>query len=163
MKREGLLLIVTAIFPVAVILPLACSDDPIGPRPEPPELTEWVWQNPLPQGNNLRAVCFTDANTGTVAGDDGRILRTTNGGTTWVSQTSGTVWSLYGVSFTDANAGTVVGHKGTILRTTDGGARWVSQTSGTDNWLHAVCFTDANTGTAVGDGGTILRATTGGD
>ncbi len=40
---------------------------------------------------------------------DGTILRTTNGGTTWTSQTSGTTNHLYGVSFTDANTGTAVG------------------------------------------------------
>jgi hypothetical protein len=66
-------------------------------------------------------VSFTDANTGTAVGDAGTIVRTTNGGTTWVAQTSGTGSFLFGVSFTDANTGTVVGGPGIILRTTDGG------------------------------------------
>ncbi|UCD56149.1 MAG: hypothetical protein JSV16_09930, partial [Candidatus Hydrogenedentota bacterium] len=109
MNRERFLLIVTAILSVAVILLLGCSDDPVGPRPEPPEPTGWVWQNPLPQGNTLRSVCFADANTGTAVGDCGTILRTTDGGATWVSQTSGTSNHLYGVCFTDANTGTAVG------------------------------------------------------
>ena len=52
----------------------------------------------------------------------GTILRTTNGGTTWTSQSSGTTNYLYGVSFTDANTGTAVGWNGTIIRTTNGGA-----------------------------------------
>jgi hypothetical protein len=34
-------------------------------------------ENPLPQGNDLRGISFTDANTGTAAGDDGTILRAT--------------------------------------------------------------------------------------
>ena len=55
---------------------------------------------------------------------DGTILRTTNGGTTWTSQSSGTTNYLNGVSFTDANTGTVVGDNGTILRTTNGGTNW---------------------------------------
>ena len=80
----------------------------------------------------------------------GTILRTTNGGTTWTSQTSGTTNYLYGVSFTDANTGTAVGDYGTILRTTNGGTTWTSQTSGTTDDLYGVSFTDANTGTAVG-------------
>jgi len=33
--------------------------------------------NPLPQGNNLRGASFLDANTGTVVGDYGTIVRTT--------------------------------------------------------------------------------------
>ena len=44
----------------------------------------WFWQNPLPQGNTLWGVSFTDANTGTAVGGSGTILRTTNGGVAWV-------------------------------------------------------------------------------
>ena len=80
----------------------------------------------------------------------GTILRTTNGGLTWISQNGATNW-LRGVSFTDANTGTVVGEDGTILRTTDGGSTWISLSSGTTFTLFDVCFTDVNTGTAVGD------------
>lgn len=70
----------------------------------------WFWQNPLPAGNSLRAVDFTDANTGTAVGDHGTVLHTTNGGATWTSQSSGTANDLRGVSFTDANTGTAVGN-----------------------------------------------------
>ncbi|MCK5618455.1 MAG: hypothetical protein KAJ17_03605, partial [Candidatus Krumholzibacteria bacterium] len=56
--------------------------------------SDWVWQNPIPQGNTLRGVSFTDASTGTAVGDAGTILRTTNGGATWVGQTSGTTKTL---------------------------------------------------------------------
>ncbi|MBU1423158.1 MAG: hypothetical protein KKG06_08270, partial [Bacteroidetes bacterium] len=83
---------------------------------------------------------FTDANTGTAVGHYGTILRTTNGGALWTTQTSGTTAWLLSVSFTDANTGTAVGSGGTILRTTDGGALWTSQTSGTTNSLRGVFF-----------------------
>jgi hypothetical protein len=112
--------------------------------------------------NHLYGVSFTDANTGTAVGGSGTILRTTNGGSSWISQSSGTTNSLMSVSFTDANTGTVVGGYGMILRTTNAGSSWISQSSGTTNWLYGVSFTDANTGTAVGDYGTILRTNTGG-
>ena len=95
-------------------------------------------------------------------GDYGTILRTTDGGDNWVSQTSGTTEWLLGVSFTDANYGTAVGWSGTILRTTDGGDNWVSQISGTTGLLYGVSFNDANNGTAVGEYGKILRTTNGG-
>src|SRR5436305_10551406 len=91
----------------------------------------WVWQNPLPQGNTLYGVSFTDANTGTATGDNGTIVRTTDGGNSWVIQSSGSTNALYGVSFTDVNHGTAVGASGTVLKTTDGGNTWVAQTSGT--------------------------------
>jgi len=86
----------------------------------------WFWQNPLPQGNSLFGVSFTDANTGTAVGTYGTILRTTNGGDTWTRQTSGTTEWLFGISFTDANTGTAVGAVGIILHTTNGGATWSS-------------------------------------
>ena len=46
----------------------------------------WYWSNPKPQGNYLFGVFFTDANTGTVVGADGTILRTTTGGVEFVEQ-----------------------------------------------------------------------------
>ena len=110
----------------------------------------------------MNGVSFTDANNGTAVGDWGIILRTTNGGTNWTSQISGTTNHLNGVTFTDVNNGTVIGENGTILRTTNGGTNWTSQTSGTTNHLNGVSFTDENTGTAVGSGGKILRTTNGG-
>ncbi len=105
------------------------------------------------------SVSFSDANTGTVVGGGGTILRTINGGTLWTAQTSVTSSFLNSVSFTDANNGTAVGASGTIVRTTNGGTTWFVQNSGTANALRCVCFTTANTGTSVGDEGTILRTT----
>ena len=78
---------------------------------------------------------MTDTNAGTAVGDFGAIVRTTDGGATWVAQDSGTQDLLIGVSMTDANTGTAVGTSGDLIRetsfrTTDGGATWVTQESG---------------------------------
>ena len=48
----------------------------------------WFWQNPLPQENTLHSIHFTDANNGWAVGDNGTILHTTNGGVTYVRETS---------------------------------------------------------------------------
>jgi photosystem II stability/assembly factor-like uncharacterized protein len=122
----------------------------------------WFPQGLGPTNQDLSDVCFIDTYTGTAVGTAGTIIRTTDGGTTWEIQSSGTANSLSGVSFTDANNGTAIGQSGTIVRTTDGGTTWVSQASGTTNNLYGVSFTDASTGTAVGFSGTILRTTDGG-
>ena len=133
--------------------------------------TDWTIQPyPVTDVLQLNCVCFTDVNNGWAVGyyylNDttlvGIILRTTNGGTNWTSQTSVTSEILRGVSFTDANTGTAVGREGTILRTTNGGTNWISQTSGTTYYLSGVSLTDENNGTAVGALGTILRTTNGG-
>jgi hypothetical protein len=57
----------------------------------------------------------------TVAGDNGTILRSLDGGLTWNRLTSGTDADLFGVYFTSNDTGTVVGEDGIILRTTTGG------------------------------------------
>ena len=53
-------------------------------------VVRWQWQNPLPQGNGLHEVFFTDTNMGTAVGSGGIIMRTTDGGATWEIQKSGT-------------------------------------------------------------------------
>ena len=110
----------------------------------------WFWQNPLPTGNGLWGVSFTDANNGTAVGDAGTVLRTTDGGQNWIIQTSGAITWLGRVSFTDANNGRAVGYDdftnlGIILGTTDGGQHWINQPSGTSSSLEGVSFTNANT------------------
>jgi hypothetical protein len=89
-------------------------------------------------------------------------LHTSDGGTNWSSQSSGTSSHLYGVCFTDADTGWAVGDYGTILQTFDGGDNWNPQSSGTSNILRGVYFSDGSTGWIVGDNGTILHTTTGG-
>ena len=50
---------------------------------------QWKWQNPLPAGNPLYAVFFTDAAHGYAAGEAGTILKTTDGGSTWTVHSGG--------------------------------------------------------------------------
>ena len=105
-----------------------------------------------------------DATTGYVVGNAGIILKTTDGGATWVAQTSGSTEELRSISFpVDATTGYIAGKKGTILKTTDGGSNWVSQDSGTNTNLRGVSFpADATTGYVVGNNGKILKTTDGG-
>src|SRR5262245_22735288 len=63
----------------------------------------WFWQNPLPQGNYLRATASLDASTVIVLGGYGTILRTTDRGEHWVRQTTGRRLYFEGVSMVDAN------------------------------------------------------------
>jgi hypothetical protein len=87
----------------------------------------WFWQNPLSQGNPLRSVYFIDASTGWAVGDIGIIFHTTDGGSNWNAQTSGTPNDLFGVHFTDVNTGWAAGYSGTVLHTTNGGSTWVEE------------------------------------
>src|SRR5215467_8546088 len=50
--------------------------------------SQWVWQNPLPQGNYIYQVSCVDANNGMAAGDNGTIVIPSDGGNNWSTQTS---------------------------------------------------------------------------
>jgi len=83
--------------------------------------SQWTWQNPLPQGNTLWSVHFTDTNTGYAVGVYETILKTSDGGAGWTALSCRTNNWLSSVYFTDANTGYVAGTGGAILKTTNGG------------------------------------------
>jgi photosystem II stability/assembly factor-like uncharacterized protein len=121
----------------------------------------WFTQ-PSGTTNNLNDVKFVNSSTGTIVGQSGMILRTTNGGVNWVSQTSGTPNHLFGVSFVNQNTGWAVGDIGKILYTTNGGSTWTSQVSNTNYQLRAANFLNSTTGYVTGWYGVILKTTNSG-
>src|SRR3954466_10583549 len=62
----------------------------------------WLWGNPLPQGNTLRAMAFAGPN-GYAVGDFGTLLKTTDGGTTWTGLPAGTFANLTELQVVDGN------------------------------------------------------------
>jgi photosystem II stability/assembly factor-like uncharacterized protein len=129
---------------------------------------QWVKQE-SGTTRNLYGVYFTDVNTGTVVGDSGTILRTTDGGARWTSQSTVTKQRLTKIQYAGANLGWAVGDSGIIIHTTNGGASWASQNSGTASCLLGISFTDAMTGWVVSGQvfppyheGIILHTTNGG-
>jgi photosystem II stability/assembly factor-like uncharacterized protein len=122
--------------------------------------TTWVHQ--YTGFSTMWSIYFVDSNTGWAVGEEGTVLRTTNGGTNWTKDTIGTIsdkW--YSVYFVDSNTGWAVGWYGGIYKSTDGGANWTGQGSLADDW-RSVCFSDDVTGWVVGDGGKIKKTTNGG-
>jgi photosystem II stability/assembly factor-like uncharacterized protein len=107
----------------------------------------------------LRGVAFETGTTAVAVGDNGNIIRTTNGGTSWQTQISGTSDSLRGVDFLGISVAVAVGDNGTIVRSSDGGAFWSPVTSGTSQSLNGVAALDTGVAVAVGAAGTIIRST----
>ncbi len=62
---------------------------------------QWTWQNPLPQGNCITSIYFTNIDTGYAVGVGGTILKTVNGGITWTTIPVSTAVTLQAVLFTD--------------------------------------------------------------
>ncbi len=99
---------------------------------------------------------------GWAIGDDGTILKTTNGGSQWVIQTSPVIGFFNDVFFIDANYGWIVGNGGYILRTTNGGTTWENvKPSSFDGHLQGTFFLSKDTGFVIGPGN-ILKTTDGG-
>jgi photosystem II stability/assembly factor-like uncharacterized protein len=121
-----------------------------------------VTNNAAGLSHTLRAVSMPDVLNATAVGDDGAIIRTTDGGVTWTAQAGGTSVNLYDVTFPSANVGYAVGASGTILKTTDDGINWIPLSGGSDALLDGVSFANPDIGTVVGSEGTILRTTDGG-
>lgn len=121
----------------------------------------------LGQSSNLWDVQFADASTVYAVGDAGSILKSTNGGTSWVTQYSGTGKPLLGVSFRSASTGGTAG--GDVLnggnaaaRTVNGGSNWSGQPVPSTRVLSDVWYVDATTGYISGYWGTILKTIDGG-
>jgi hypothetical protein len=105
--------------------------------------------------DTLQSVFFLDRNQGWIAGQNGIILHTTNGGVFWEKVASGSTRWFTDISFSDADHGWVTGPTG-MLHTKDGGLTW-NKHGLTDMPLNAVWFTPDQYGWAVGEGGTILH------
>ena len=121
----------------------------------------WTWQNPLPQGNDLKASCFVDNNNGYLVGRSGTVMKTTDGGATWILCNPGQNNSFYGVDFIDINTGFVCG-EGEIYKTTNGGTSWTNVYTTNSKSFMDIDFIDVNTGFVVSESGTAMMKTTDG-
>ncbi|MBK9332097.1 MAG: T9SS type A sorting domain-containing protein [Ignavibacteria bacterium] len=75
--------------------------------------------------NNLTSASFINSNTGWCAGNNGTILKTTNGGDGWILKNSGVDQNINSLMFTSIDTGYAVGVKGLILKSTNGGDSWL--------------------------------------
>lgn len=127
----------------------------------------WLWGNPLPQGNTLRAMQFSGT-TGYAAGDFGTLLKTSDGGATWSGLPAGTFSNLTVLQVLDGN--TLVAGGGCVARrSTDGGATFtriaftnVESNCPAEANLAALAFLDSNTGFVFEQGGQVFQTDDGG-
>ncbi len=108
--------------------------------------------------NTLKSMCFADSVNGYIAGNWGTIIKTTDGGNSWMNMPTGSMSLLKSVYFVNAKVGYAVGDS--YLKTTDGGKSWTENDE--LSYLYVVYFLDANTG-YIGESGYILKTTTGGE
>lgn len=117
---------------------------------------------------NLNRLCFLDSLSGWVVGDSGTIIRTTNGGQSWVHQESGVTDDIIDIFMLNANRGwalalDLVGptYGTTILTTTNSGANWQSKPFPVEErFFYKVRFLDSLVGWM--GGGSFVGTTNGG-
>jgi len=107
------------------------------------------------------ALQFVDEDNGWLVAAKGTVMKTTDGGSTWEAQASGTAVDLMDVYFLDAQTGWVTGKQGVLLGTSDGGKTWRQQRLGTDDLL-GVGFGSKQTGWVTGKWHSVFQTTDGG-
>jgi photosystem II stability/assembly factor-like uncharacterized protein len=110
---------------------------------------------PSPYANLNATKAWTSASFVAV-GDSGRVMRTSDGGTSITNPASGTTSKLTDVDGTPTGVAVAVGASGTIIRSTDFGATWSTVPSGTAQQLEAVRWLGNGRFLAVGRSGTVL-------
>lgn len=102
--------------------------------------------------DRLFEVCTFNSSKAIVAGENGLLLITTNGGENW-----NTILTVNVLDYDDMDQGFATGRAGAIVSTDNGGNLWNPETSLTSERLLDIHFSDATHGYAVGREETILR------
>ncbi|MBZ4422498.1 hypothetical protein [Myxococcus sp. RHSTA-1-4] len=114
----------------------------------------WCFEQPVPQGQILRAGIAASRTEVYAAGNGGTVLR--YDGQTWSREDTPTRATLRGMWMDDAGTRWVVGDEGTILRRTEASGAWAKVDSPTQLRLNAVSGSGPDDVVAVGEQGTVL-------
>jgi len=113
-------------------------------------LTEAQWYTQQSGTTNpLYDIEFINDQTGWSCGEDGYIIKTTNGGVNWIRQGFGITFEpLFGIHPVDSNVVYAAGFYRTLVKTTNGGTDWTKVESGMqgDGNYTCVFFINENSG-----------------
>ncbi|GAK95577.1 hypothetical protein JCM19294_2359 [Nonlabens tegetincola] len=101
---------------------------------------------------------FLNENEGYVAGGNGKLIKTIDGGSNWTTLNVGTTETIRDIHFIDSNTGFVVGDDISFYRTDDGGTTWTSIALPIQNFwtLTKIDFRDSLNGIIIASGGFIF-------
>ncbi len=133
--------------------------------------TTWAEQFRDTTTGGYNEMQFSDINNGWIVGDNGKVIKTTDGGAHWNFVTNSGINPLQRsktVFFLDANNGWIPSktsgqEEAYIQHTTDGGATWSTQTTPLGNQggnaIFSLFFVDAQNGWLTSDWGRICKYT----
>ncbi|MHA2248569.1 MAG: ABC transporter permease subunit [Candidatus Hodarchaeales archaeon] len=103
----------------------------------------------------------TQQTTAFLAGENGEIWKTEDGGTNWENKVLNPSSDLYGIDFMNETYGLVVGENGEIFGTSNGGQTWEERESpaSVTSTLRDVVYVSDIRAFIVGDNGVFLRST----
>lgn len=115
---------------------------------------------PIERRDSFYAVAIPAEKVVWVAGAGGKIVRSEDGGDSWVRQIADTEVNLQGMAAFDAQSAIAVGNQGVIVVTGDGGATWTKvpgpESSNPNKLLRVRIFNE--TAWAVGEFGALLQS-----
>jgi len=116
----------------------------------------WVFRAVGQTTNDLVTCQFSNSNNGFIGGENGVILKTNDGGNTWITESSAPVVStssgpgvVYGIFLADATDLFAVGEQRVVDRSNDGGGSWSQMNTSnvpTTDLIRSVCFLNPTTG-----------------
>ena len=118
----------------------------------------WTPQSSGYTGTRFMCIWILHPDTVYMSGNNGLIIRTTNGGNNWITLPTGVTDQLWGICFVNSFTGYVCGSSGRIMKTTNAGDNWFNLTSGVQNAFSSIYFINENTGYI--SGGSIIVKTT---
>jgi len=110
------------------------------------------------EGNygDIWSVFALDQNTAIAVGDNGTILKTSDGAS-WQQLNASTNAFLFGVHFKNSNLGWICGDSGLLYKTINGGTNWSVKSTPTSQRLYDIFFINDSSGWAVGRSGAIIH------
>lgn len=111
---------------------------------------------------NLNSICFINSNSGFVAGANGVLLKTTNGGVNWNLIQLGTNNYLYCVRFPSTNVGYIAGANGILIKSTNSGINWSFYSTGANGPAYSMSFLNDNLGYLITYLNTFIKTINGG-
>ncbi|MGC4129544.1 MAG: T9SS type A sorting domain-containing protein [Bergeyella sp.] len=114
----------------------------------------------LPAGN-CNGIYFYNASEAYITTGNSKILKSTDGGATWIAYPAPGNGTTLKVHFVNSQKGFAITNGGEILKTSDGGLNWTVADAQSYQY-NALAFKDENTGVAVGKNGALRYTTDGG-
>jgi photosystem II stability/assembly factor-like uncharacterized protein len=119
----------------------------------------WTELNPKVPLVSYWGVEFVTPELGWAVGQQGAIIKTTNGGEEWIDKSFSNMTDLLRLDSYNGEVVIVAGEDGIILRSADAGETWVQIQSGVTTQLWTVQMMDDTLGWICGPYGTLLKTT----